>query len=395
MQQRFELPVPSGAAREHGACVATHLHAVIAAAGGWIDFARFMEIALYAPGIGYYSAGATKFGPAGDFVTAPEISPLFARCLARACAPLLAGFEKPVVVEFGAGSGVLAAELLPALAAHGLGGVRYRILEVSGDLRQRQRLTLAQRVPRHLAQVEWLDAVPDASADGVVIANEVADALPVSRFTRSTTGVLEQGVISDAGGFTWAPRPAGAELADAVSVVESSLGSRLPPGYTSEISLRLPGWVAALGASLRQGLVLICDYGGTRREIYHPERCDGTLACHYRHRAHHDPLILPGLQDITAWVDFSAAAAAGEASGLAVAGYTTQAHYLVDAGIDAELAAASGPGGQPDLRLVQQAKTLLLPGEMGERFKVLALARGGTAPESCRGFGFRDLRHLL
>ncbi len=392
MQQRFELPAPDAAARIHGARVAAHIHEAIEAAGGWIDFARYMDLALYAPGLGYYSAGATKFGPAGDFVTAPEISPLFARCLARACAPLLAGEAGRSVLEVGAGSGILAAELLPALARHGADKVRYRVLEVSAELRERQRETLARLAPGFLSRVEWLDTLPQQALDGVVIANEVADALPVSRFTRTAGAVLEQGVCRAANGFAWEARTAQPDLARAVAAIEADCGAPLPEGYTSEASLRLPAWVGALGALLGSGCLLICDYGGSRRELYHPERYEGTLTCHYRHRVHHDPLLLPGLQDITAWVDFSAVAAAGEAAGLTVAGYATQAHFLMDAGIDAELAAAGGTGGLPDMRLVQQAKTLLLPGEMGERFKVMALVRGPVSPG---GFGWRDLRHLL
>lgn len=390
MSRSFELPPPTEEARAHSGRVAAHIRAVIAAAGGWIDFARFMDLALYAPGLGYYSAGAAKFGPPGDFVTAPEISPLFARCLARSCAPYLSGDDRRVVLEIGAGSGALAAALIESLGRAGLDRFCYQVLEVSADLRERQRKCLQASVPGAMSRVRWLDALPSEPLDAIVIANEVADALPVTRFTVAEGGLQEQGVVGAGDGFAWAPRPAGERLTGAVGRLTSGLGRELPAGYTSELSLRLSGWIAALGASLRAGMLLVCDYGASRREYYHPERSDGTLICHYRHRAHADPFVLPGLQDITAWVDFSALAEAAVQCGLAVSGYATQAHFLIDAGIDQELAAGSGAA--PDPVLVLQARRLLMPGEMGERFKVMALSRGEL---SIPGFGFRDLRHLL
>ncbi len=392
MHKPFELPAPTDAALAHSRRVAAFIAEEIRAAGGWIDFAQFMDLCLYAPGLGYYSAGSAKFGPSGDFVTAPEISPLFARCLARACLPYLSGAADRVIVEVGAGTGRLAADLLDALAALGLRRVRYLVLEVSADLRERQRATLQQRSAQVLERVQWLDTLPADPVDGIFIANEVADALPVSRFSVGADGVLAQGVMATGEGFGWAAQPAPAALARAVGAIEAGLDARLARGYCSEVSLRLPPWIAALGAALREGILLVCDYGMSRREYYHPQRSAGTLTCHYRHRAHADPFLYPGLQDITAWVDFTALAEAGVACGLAIAGYATQAHFLMDAGLQAELAAASDARGAPDLRLVQQAKTLLLPGEMGERFKVMALARGAGAMP---GFGIRDLRHLL
>ena len=292
----------------------------------------------------------------------------------------------------GAGTGVLAAEMLQALARLGLDSPPYLILEVSAELRERQRATLLERVPQYAGRVCWLDSPPAAPVNGVIIANEVADALPVSRFVVGPDALLCQGVTVTGEGFGWATRAASADLGRAVSRIEADLERRLAPGYASEASLRLPGWIAALGAALRSGMLLICDYGMSRREFYHPQRSDGTMICHYRHRAHDNPFLYPGLQDITAWVDFTAVVEAGEACGLTLAGYTTQAHFLLDAGLDAELALAAGARGEPDLGLVQQAKTLLLPGEMGERFKVMALRRG---PLDMPGFGLRDLRHLL
>jgi SAM-dependent MidA family methyltransferase len=362
----------------------------IRACDGWIDFADYMQLALYAPGLGYYSAGATKLGAEGDFVTAPEISPLFARCVARACEPLLAPDGEGVVLELGAGTGALAADLLEALAARARLPARYLILEVSAGLRARQRATLARLPPALSGLVTWLDRLPESPVRGVVLANEVADALPVSRFRIGSGGVLACGVAESGGGFAWAEQAPDRELAAAVAGLGLEPG--LPAGYTSEVCRLLSPWLRTVADALGEGAFLLFDYGGSRREYYHPERSAGTLICHYRHRAHVDPFLHPGLQDITAWVDFSAVAAAAEAAGLDVAGYATQAHFLLDAGLPAELSALQGPGTREGVALAAQAKRLVMPGEMGERAKVIALTRGNRAPG---GFGFRDLRHLL
>jgi SAM-dependent MidA family methyltransferase len=385
------LEPPDDAARAHGARVAAHIASVIRAAGGWIDFARYMELALYAPGLGYYSAGATKFGAAGDFVTAPLLSPVFGRCLARSIAPALAAIRAPAILELGAGTGDLAVVLLESLRALGQPPERYLILEVSAELRARQRSVLGSRLPELAARVQWLETLP-AGFRGVIVANEVADALPVHRFRRLRNAVAELGVVEEHATFAWAARSASPDLAAAVIRLEQALGAALPEGYTAELNLRLPAWIAALGAALDQGLLLLCDYGGSRHELYHPDRREGTLICHYRQRAHADVFWQPGLQDLSAWVDFSAVAEAATAAGLTVAGYATQAHFLLDTGIEAELGAWAGRGDAAALSSLQQAKTLLLPGEMGERFKVLACRRGNVP---VAGFGFRDLRDRL
>lgn len=389
MPNPFELPEPVAEEAAHGARVAALIRERIAAAGGWLDFADYMDLALYAPGLGYYSAGSAKLGAAGDFVTAPEISPLYARCLARALAPVLAAHDDPVVLELGGGTGALAAGLLVALEALGAAPRRYLMLEVGADLRERQREAVARLAPRLAGVVEWLDALPARPVRGVVLANEVADALPVSRFAVAPAGLAALGVTAAAGGFAWQARPAGPALAAAVARIEADLGAPLAAGYVSEACLRLPAWLGALSGALAAGVILLVDYGAARREYYHPERRDGTLTCHRRHRAHADALRWPGLQDITAWVDFTAVAEGAAATGLDVAGYATQAHFLIDAGIEREIAAAGDAG---RWRASQEAQRLLLPGEMGERFKVMALARG---PVAMPGFGFRDLRHLL
>lgn len=392
MQTRSELPEPPAEAMAHSRRVTEAVRERIRAAGGWLDFADYMDMVLHAPGLGYYSAGPTKFGPAGDFVTAPEISALYARCLARACLPWLRAHPDSVVVELGAGTGALAAGLLTSFARHGLPAVPYLVLEPSADLRERQRDTLARLAAGHLAAVRWLDALPDAPVQGIVLANEVADSLPVSRFVMRDGGVLADGVVESGESLSWASGDPSPALRAAATRIDQLASGTLPDGYRSEVSLRLAGWVNAVAAALGHGLFLLCDYGMSRREYYRPERRHGTLMCHYRHRAHDDPFLYPGLQDISAWVDFTAVAEAAEAAGLAVAGYGTQAHFLIDAGLDVELAAMRSSDADADLRTLQQARRLVLPGEMGERFKIMALTRGEA---QIAGFGFRDLRHTL
>ena len=387
-----QLPEPDADAREHGARVAAALREAIAAAGGALPFDRFMELALYAPGLGYYSAGARRFGPGGDFVTAPELSPLFGACVATQAAELLAALGGGDVLELGAGRGTLAADLLAGLRDAGRLPGRYLILELSGALRQEQRATLARRVPELLDRVAWLDRLPQRGVRGLVFGNEVADALPVSRFRVTAGGVEEAHVAAAGDGFAWLWRPAGAALGAAVAALQDEVGA-LPAGYTSELCLRLAPWVAGLAGALEAGALLLVDYGYPRREYYHPQRIDGTLQCHYRQRAHADPLRLAGLQDITAHVDFTALAEAGHAAGLGVAGYSTQAHFLLGCGLDEHLAAARAAAPEAELARLHEAKLLTLPGEMGERFQALALTRSVTHP--LRGFALRDLRGRL
>ena len=370
------------------------IRAEIAAAGGALSFARYMELALYAPGLGYYSAGSQKFGVQGDFITAPEISPLFARCLARQCRQVLNALGGGAILEFGAGSGVLAVELLLELERLDSLPSAYFILELSAELRARQQCLLSQRAAHLLDRIRWLESLPAGGLRGVVLANEVLDAMPVQLFVRSAGALKERCVACEDQGFIWRDVPAGAPLTQAVAALQAALPASLPDGYCSEINPALPGWITSLAATLEQGVALLIDYGYPRREYYLPERSAGTLMCHYRHRVHADPLILTGLQDITAHVDFTALAAAGSAAGLTIAGYTTQAHFLLGSGLP-ELAAASDPQDlAAHLAVTDQIKTLTLPGAMGERFKVLALARG-LEGLPLRGFALRDLRGRL
>ncbi|HTV78974.1 MAG TPA: SAM-dependent methyltransferase [Steroidobacteraceae bacterium] len=364
----------------------------ITAAGGFLDFETFMQLALYAPGLGYYSAGSTKFGAAGDFTTAPEMSDLFARCVARQCAELLGQLPDGTLLELGAGSGRLAEGILLELAALDRLPAQYAILEVSGDLADRQRERLA-RLPGALAsRVRWLTQLPAAGLRGVILANEVLDALPCRRFVLEPSRIGELGVTLAADGtLAWSRRAADEPLRAAVADLAAQLPEPLPPGYVSEVCLLADPWITSLAGILRQGALLLFDYGLPRAQYYHPDRGSGTLTCHFKHRAHFDPLVNVGVQDLTAWVDFTRVARAGEAAGLAVLGFATQAGFLLGAGIDELLGQA--PDLKEQTRLNGEARRLLMPGEMGEAFKLLALGRGVQAP--LRAFRHQDLSGSL
>jgi SAM-dependent MidA family methyltransferase len=379
------LPEPTPDAREHSERVAAHIREEIAASGGWISFARYMELALYAPGLGYYSAGSRKLGSAGDFVTAPEISPLYGQTLARQVKQVLdSGFDE--VLEVGAGSGALAATLLEELERSGKAPRSYLILELSSDLRERSRDTLAARVPHLLERVAWLNRLPP-SFSGVVIGNEVLDAMPV-HVVRVQGGKIEEGGVGvRAGRVDWSWRIASGDLLDAARAL------RLPEGFRTEIALVARAFVRSLADVLEKGLALFVDYGFPEKEYYHPQRKDGTLMCHYRHRAHSDPFFFPGLQDITSHVDFSAIAAAAREGGLDLSGYTSQAQFLINCGITEVMARTPSEDGARYLPLANQANRLTSPAEMGELFKVIAFGRGFSAP--LVGFREGDRRQAL
>jgi SAM-dependent MidA family methyltransferase len=381
-------PSPAPEEREHAEAVARHLREQIVAAGGWLSFERFMELALYAPGLGYYSAGAAKIGAGGDFTTAPEISDLFSACVAQQCAQVLAEGGGSIL-ELGAGTGRMAAGVLQSLASQGTLPERYAILEVSADLRERQQRCIAALPPDLAARVAWLDSLPADPMRGVVLANEVLDALPFHRFALHEDDMLEIGVgLSDAGQFVEALRTADQALREALI---ATLPELLPEGYRSEICLRVQPWIASLAAALDRGVMLLFDYGLPRAHYYHPQRDRGTLRCHFRHRAHDDPLINVGMQDITAWVDFTRVADAALAAGLDVPGFSTQAAFLLASGIDRLIENAADDIERA--RRAAEARQLLMPGEMGEAFKVMALARGFSTP--LRGFSLQDLRDSL
>ncbi|NDY96262.1 SAM-dependent methyltransferase [Wenzhouxiangella limi] len=354
-----------------------------------MPFDRYMAMALYEPGLGYYVNGLHKFGLSGDFVTAPEEGSLFAAALARQIDEIAEVLGEPyTILEPGAGSGALARDLLLGLKDK---PSRYLILEPSAALRQVQRDTLSTLPSALQACVGWLDAPPEESFTGVIIANEVADALPVSIFEITDKGLRERCVKLGNQRLEWSlelPRP---RLKQAFEELTQHLNEALPVGYFSEISLDLPGWIETISRPLQKGAVLLVDYGYPRSEYYLPARATGTLICHFRHRAYFDPFVWPGLTDISAWVDFSAAAEAGQRAGLDVAGFATQADFLLALG--AHQCVEQAEDEQSRLRLAGELKRLILPGEMGEKFKMLALSR--LADCRLSGMSERDQRLRL
>jgi len=372
----------------------------IAAAGGWISFERYMDLALYEPGLGYYSAGARKLGAGGDFTTAPEISSLFGACVAKQCAEVLRAVRGGSILEVGAGTGRLAVDILGRLETLAQLPARYLILEVSADLKERQRTLLHAALPHLRDRVVWLDAPPEPF-DGVILANEVLDALPVTRFRWDGTVFEELGVTFSDGAFFCSARPADpamtdrcqALMANALRSDEPRHGTLALPGYVSEYCPRLQSWAVGIARALRTGAVLWFDYGLPRAQYYVAERRDGTLLCHSRHRVHDDPFRYPGLSDITAWVDFTTMAEAAGAADCELAGFTTQAFFLAGMHIDAEMHANARGDANRFARLANQARQLMLPGEMGERFKAMAWLRGLDLELS--GFTLQDLRHTL
>jgi SAM-dependent MidA family methyltransferase len=379
------LPSPDALAQEHSGRLRSLIEGEIRAAGGWIPFSRYMELALYAPGLGYYTAGARKFGPEGDFVTAPEITPLFGRTLARQAAQVVAATGGDIV-ELGAGSGRLASQLLLELERIGALPAAYTILEVSPELRERQQTWLRASAPHLLSRLRWLDRLPER-INGMVLANEVLDALPVEVVAWREAALFERGVALADEGFAWSERPLGP---GALRSAAEKL--RLAPGYVSEIGLAARALAASLARSLVRGAILILDYGFGRAEYYHPQRSRGTLMCHYRQIAHGDPFSHVGLTDITAHVDFTAVAESALAQGAQLLGYTTQAHFLANCGIT-ELLSRVSPGDRTYAALAAGAQKLLSPSEMGELFKVMALGKGLAPPLA--GFAQGDLSRML
>ena len=351
----------------------------IAKANGWLSFARFMALTLYAPGLGYYAAGARKFGADGDFVTAPEISPLFGQCLATSIAEVLRETAGDVL-ELGPGSGKLACDILLALDEIGTLPEKYYLLEVSADLRERQQDAIAA-LPAHLAhRAVWLDALP-ADFTGAMIANEVLDVIPVHLVTFSSGGIFERGVAVKEGVFTWQDVSAlPNELHAPVAQIQNEYLDRAPPdGYLTEVAPAVGALVTSLAQSLRHGALIFIDYGFRGAEFYHPSRVTGTLMCHFRHYAHTDPFLCPGLQDITAHVDFTSVAEAALAAGMQLAGYTTQGQFLIASGLTDLLAKADPSDAAPYLRLTNQVQRLVSPAEMGEFFKVIGFTRGDVS----------------
>lgn len=386
----MSLPEPSSDALEHSTRLVASIQAALADAGGWIPFSRYMELALYAPGLGYYSGGARKFGPGGDFITAPELTPLFGQALATQVEQVIR-LSAPAIIEAGAGTGLLAADLLLELERRHCLPDDYAILEVSGELRGRQFDTLAEKAPHLVSRVRWLDALPP-SFSGVLVANEVLDVMPVHVVVSRADRLFERGVAVDAAGtLRWADAPADGAVADAARALDlprSEVGE-----YVTEINLASLAWVAAWAARLDRGALLLVDYGYPRAEYYLPSRSSGTLLCYYRHHAHGDPFLWPGLNDITAFVDFTSVAEAAHDAGLDVLGYTSQATFLLNCGV-LDALARRGPQESPGyIRAARAVQRLTAPHEMGELFKVLALGKRLDAPLA--GFTRGDRLHTL
>ena len=382
------LPEPGAGARAHSDRVRAAIADAIVAAGGFLPFDRYMQTALYLPGLGYYVAGAQKFGAAGDFVTAPELTVLYGRTLAAQVAAILDGTRGREIVELGAGSGRLTADLLTTFETNATPITRYRIVEVSAELRERQRATIERMAPSQSSRVEWLTELP-SQIDGAVIMNEVLDAIPVHLIARRGGAWLERGVTLETDRFAWAERALLDERLAALAVARFPVDG----DYLSEINPAAEALTEDIGRRLTAGAALVIDYGFPRAEYYHPERNEGTLVGHYRHRAHADPFLWPGLSDLTAHVDFTAIAEAGERAGLAVAGFTTQASFLLACGLLDRLREAGPPESLAYLREAAAVQTLTSATEMGELFKVLALARSDTI--DWRGFALSDRSHRL
>ena len=387
------LPEPDDAAKSRSRELCDCIVLACEEQGGSIAFSTYMQMALYQPGLGYYSGGLQKFGEAGDFITAPEMSSLFSRCVARQVAQVIAELGQADVVEFGAGSGVMAADVLLELEQLQRLPGHYYVVELSAELRERQQQTMLDKAPHLLETVHWLDALPTQPIQGVILANEVLDAMPVECFCIHDGSVEQLRVAVNNNDLCATYARADGDFAAQVRTIEQRREQAFADGYCSEFNPAIPAWLAGLHAVLEKGLVLLIDYGYPAKEYYLEERNSGTLVCHYQHRAHADPLWYPGLQDITAFVDFTAVAHAAVDAGFGVSGYTSQAMFLLGCGLAELHQTLMSDDPRQQLLLAQQVKTLTLPSEMGERFKAIALTRGMDLP--LIGFALGDYRNRL
>lgn len=386
----LKLPTPSDNALAHSNELAKHIHQEIIHSGGAINFARFMELALYAPGLGYYSAGSHKLGEKGDFVTAPEISPLYAQSIAHQCQQILSAFPQGDILEIGAGSGKLAGDLLIELERLQSLPAHYYILEISADLRERQQQYLQTTVPHLFVRIIWLDTLPEKKISGVILANEVLDALPTHCFRIENSSIQERSVTFSENQFVWCTTTPSFELLQRIHLIQEEC--TLSDGYESEVNLLLPAWINTLQNSLKQGVILLFDYGYGRREFYHPDRTTGTLMCYYQQHRHDDPFLLIGLQDITAHVDFTSVAESAVEANLHVAGYTTQGSFLLSCGL-LDHAERHELSTREQYQQNQAIKLLTLPAQMGEMIKVIALTHHFDEP--LLGFKMQDRRQDL
>jgi SAM-dependent MidA family methyltransferase len=387
------LPAPDSSARQQSERLITRITESMHQQAGVIGFDQYMKMALYEPGLGYYSAGSRKFGSEGDFVTAPELSPLFSQCLAQQCKQILNELDSASILELGAGTGVMAGDLLLALEKQDCLPEKYYILEVSADLKQRQQEYLGKTLPHLNQKIIWLDALPENKMTGVILANEVLDALPVKRFKKTATGFKELKVGLKEATFNWVENDAEVSLRKTLQQLENNLSLRLPENFTSEINVDLGQWLSALNGVLEQGVMLFIDYGYSAAEYYHPEKSDGSLLCHYRHRVHADPFVYPGLQDITCSVNFTAVAESADSLSMHVSGYTNQTYFLFACGLENLVADMNTLDSKTQTKIAQQVRTLTMPEEMGERFKVMALTNNYDSV--LQGFSLMDQRIRL
>lgn len=387
------LPVPDQDALIQSEKLIGCIKAALDTQGAAISFDEYMKLALYAPGLGYYSAGSRKFGSEGDFVTAPELSPIFSRCLAHQCKQVLNELGTGNILELGAGTGAMARDILLELEKQDALPEKYLILEVSADLKQRQQTNLKETIPHLIERVVWLDALPEDGVAGVILANEVLDALPVKRFKKTVGGFKELKVGLGDNQFIWVESDAKGELLNNLEELENDLSTSFPENYVSEINTQLGSWLSGLESALNKGVMFFIDYGYSAAEYYHPERMDGSLLCHYRHRVHADPFYNPGLQDITCSANFTALAECADSVGLHVSGYTNQTYFLFGCGLEELLADMNQLDIKAQTKIAQQVRILTMPEEMGERFKVMALTKDYNS--ILQGFTLMDQRVRL
>ncbi len=391
------LPKPDEFALKLSESLREKIRLAIINNGGSISFEQYMQMALYEPGLGYYSAGSCKFGEQGDFVTAPEISPLFSRCIARQCLQVLSKISTSIILELGPGTGTMAIDIMQVLARNNTLPETYYLLEPSADLRQRQQLKIKNSIPQLEERFVWLDRLPEEKIKGIILVNEVIDAMPVKRIVIDSE-IEEYAVACDSGAndqtrFIWTKREIDQKLKSEMQEMFNVLREPLATPYITEINCNIKPWLNSLNDVLEEGLILISDYGYPRLEYFHPQRCEGTLICHYRHHAHDDPFLYPGLQDITASVDFTTVAEAAVDAGLHVSGFTTQAHFLIACGLDQFVSDYETDDAVERSKMVHQVTKLTMPGEMGEKFKFIGLTKELDI-QLC-GFGFIDQRSRL
>jgi len=389
--ERQDLPTPDDASLNHSSIVLEELTKKINTNEGWINFADFMQFILYEPGLGYYSSGTRKLGAGGDFTTAPEISNFFGACLANCMIKILHGCPKQMILEIGAGSGQLAFDILTRLDNRGFVLDQYYILELSADLKERQQRLLSKLPNNLLKKVIWLDALPENFITGVILGNEVLDAMPCRRFRIHDEDVYEIGISCNDQRLIEQDKLADEGIKNLVHKIEKELNRKFANGFISEIRPDYKYWFNALSSSLVFGAILFIDYGCSRGEYYSADRSTGTLVCHYKNTAHYDPLFLPGLQDLSAWVDFSLVADVGLEHGFEINSYTSHRDFLMAAGI-LELVDQISDQNQR-FKINHAVKQLLLPSEMGDTFKFMLLSKSCMIEESF--METRDFRYLL